>query len=97
MDDAKIVQLYWDRNEQAIPATADKYGRYCTSIAKNILGNNEDAEELSQHDVIDEDRADDNGKIRELHTYFLRNLLNNAIRYPSTIKAPGASTNTNGM
>ena len=45
MDDAKIVQLYWDRNEQAIPASADKYGNYCTSIAKNILGNREDAEE----------------------------------------------------
>ena len=45
MDDAKIVQLYWDRNEQAIPATADKYGNYCNSIAKNILGNKEDAEE----------------------------------------------------
>lgn len=45
MDDARIVQLYWDRNEQAIPATADKYGNYCTSIAKNILGNREDAEE----------------------------------------------------
>lgn len=45
MDDAKIVQLYWDRNEQAIPAAADKYGNYCTSIAKNILGNREDAEE----------------------------------------------------
>ena len=45
MDDTKIVQLYWDRNEQAIPATADKYGRYCASIAQNILGNKEDAEE----------------------------------------------------
>ena len=45
MDDTKIVQLYWDRNEQAIPATADKYGNYCTSIAKNILGNHEDVEE----------------------------------------------------
>lgn len=45
MEDAKIVQLYWDRNEQAIPATADKYGNYCTTIARNILGNNEDAEE----------------------------------------------------
>ena len=45
MDDAKIVQLYWDRSEWAIPATADKYGSYCTSIAKNILGNREDAEE----------------------------------------------------
>ena len=45
MDDAQIVQLYWDRNEQAIHATSDKYGNYCASIAKNILGNQEDAEE----------------------------------------------------
>ena len=45
MEDAEIVQLYWDRNEQAIPATADKYGRYCTTIAKNILGSREDAKE----------------------------------------------------
>ena len=45
MDDAKIVGLYWARNEQAIPATADKYGGYCTSIARNILGSREDAEE----------------------------------------------------
>ena len=45
MDDTKIVQLYWDRDEQAIPATSEKYGNYCISIAKNILGNKEDAEE----------------------------------------------------
>lgn len=45
MDDEKIVRLYWERNEQAIPATAEKYGSYCTSIARNILGNREDAEE----------------------------------------------------
>ena len=45
MDDAIIVQLYWDRNEQAISATADKYGQYCSVIADNILGNSEDAEE----------------------------------------------------
>ena len=45
MDDAKIVQLYWDRNEQAISATADKYGNYCAAIAQNILGNSQDTEE----------------------------------------------------
>jgi len=45
MDDEKIVQLYWDRDEQAIPATADKYGAYCTVIARNIVGSTEDAEE----------------------------------------------------
>lgn len=45
MDDEKIVQLYFDRNEKAIEETANKYGQYCTSIAINILGNHEDAEE----------------------------------------------------
>lgn len=45
MDDSQIVQLYWDRNEQAISATAEKYGNYCTSIARNILDNKEDVEE----------------------------------------------------
>ena len=45
MDDEKIIQLYFDRDEQAIPATAEKYGNYCTAIAKNILGNPQDAEE----------------------------------------------------
>lgn len=45
MDDKNIVQLYWDRNEQAISVTADKYGHYCTSIARNILFDEEDAKE----------------------------------------------------
>lgn len=45
MDDKDIIQLYWDRNDQAIQATSDKYGRYCRSIARNILNNEEDAEE----------------------------------------------------
>ena len=34
MDDANIVQLYWDRNEQAIPATAGKYGATALRLPK---------------------------------------------------------------
>ncbi len=45
MEDSRIVQLYWDRNEKAIEATAGKYGSYCFSIADNILHSREDAEE----------------------------------------------------
>ena len=45
MEDNQIVQLYWDRDERAIKYTQQKYGNYCKSIAKNILGNLEDAEE----------------------------------------------------
>lgn len=45
MDDNTIIQLYWDRSEQAIAETDTKYGTYCYSIAYNILTNREDAEE----------------------------------------------------
>jgi len=45
MEDEKIVALYWDRSETAISETDRKYGKYCYSIAYNILTNNEDAEE----------------------------------------------------
>lgn len=45
MEDEKIIQLYWNRDENAIPVTAEKYGSYCTGIARHILGNYEDAEE----------------------------------------------------
>lgn len=45
MEDEKIVELYWDRNESAIDESSKKYGSYCTSIAVNILYNPADAEE----------------------------------------------------
>lgn len=45
MEDHKIIQLYWDRDPEAITYTDEKYGNYCTAIAKNILGSMEDAEE----------------------------------------------------
>lgn len=45
MEDKCIVDLYWERNENAIFETAAKYGRYLHSISYQILLNDEDAEE----------------------------------------------------
>lgn len=45
MDDYGIIQMYWDRDDQAIQATSDKYDCYCRTIAKNILNSEEDVEE----------------------------------------------------
>ena len=45
MNDKSIVDLYFSRDEEAITQTDKKYGRYCYSIAYNILTNKEDAEE----------------------------------------------------
>lgn len=46
MEDSRIVDLYFARDEQAIQETESKYGGYCYSIAYNILTNREDAEEI---------------------------------------------------
>lgn len=45
MEDNQIIQLYFDRSEEAISQTAVKYGKYCHTIAYNILHNFEDSEE----------------------------------------------------
>lgn len=45
MEDLQIIQLFFDRSEEAIAALSDKFGRYCSSIARNILGNAADTEE----------------------------------------------------
>ncbi len=45
MEDRNIIDLYWQRSEEAIAMTASKYGPYCRSIAWNILYNSEDTEE----------------------------------------------------
>lgn len=45
MEDEQIVSLYWDRNEQAIRETENKYDRYLTRIAYNILSDYEDSRE----------------------------------------------------
>ena len=45
LEDDKIIQLYWDRNESAIEESSKKYGSYVRQIACRILTDIADAEE----------------------------------------------------
>lgn len=45
MDDKELIALYLDRNETAITETQRKFGGYLYTIAHNILGSVQDAEE----------------------------------------------------
>ena len=45
MEDAKIIELYWARSEDAIARTDAKYGRKLHTLANRLLQNHEDAEE----------------------------------------------------
>lgn len=43
MEDSKIIELYINRDEEAIRHTSDKYGKNITHIAYNILHNEQEA------------------------------------------------------
>lgn len=45
MDDSKIIELFFERSEQAIMELSKKYGSICNKVAVNILNNRLDAEE----------------------------------------------------
>ena len=45
MDDSQILELYWERNPDAVLQTDRKYGLYCRQVSFNILRSREDAEE----------------------------------------------------
>lgn len=45
MEDKDIIALYWVRSEEAIQATAVKYGAYCRAIIRRVLGDGRDGEE----------------------------------------------------
>ena len=45
MTDAEIINLFFERSEQAIEELAKKHGSAVASVARNILGNSQDTEE----------------------------------------------------
>ena len=45
MTDSDIIRLFFARDERAIAETTAKYGKYCMTIARDILDSEQDAEE----------------------------------------------------
>lgn len=45
MNDEELCTLFWNRDEQAISATHQKYGSWCHAIASRILNIHEETEE----------------------------------------------------
>lgn len=45
MNDSQIIELYWNRDPQAVSASEEQYGAYCFTIANGILDDAQDSEE----------------------------------------------------
>ena len=79
MEDKKIIQLFFERNEEAISAVYQKYGRYCEIIAKNLIGNAFDAEECINDTLLDVWNSIPPNKPENLRAYVGKIARNNAI------------------
>lgn len=45
MDDERIIELFFARDEGAVTAASEKYGAYCRAVALGMLGDERDAQE----------------------------------------------------
>lgn len=52
MNDPDVIKLYFKRSEQAVSETKLKYGRYCRAIAKRILRDERDVEEVVSDSIL---------------------------------------------
>ncbi|MCM1298910.1 MAG: sigma-70 family RNA polymerase sigma factor [Firmicutes bacterium] len=47
LKDEEIIEMFFRRDENGIAAAEQKYGSYCIAVAKSILNNDQDAEEVA--------------------------------------------------
>ncbi len=89
MDDLHIIQLYFNRSENAISETEAKYGKLCLHIARNILADESDSEEcvndtyLSLWNSIPPLRPDN---LKAFISRVTRNIALKRLRYNTALK-----------
>lgn len=80
MEDVAIIALYWERSEEAITQTDQKYGALCRSIARNMLHRAEDVEECLNDTYLGAWNAMPPERPRALCAFLLRIAKNNALK-----------------
>ena len=92
MDDEKILDLFFQRDEQAVSLTQMKYGSYCQSIAYRILRQKEDGDECVNDTWLRTWSSIPPARPENLRAYvgkITRNLALNRIRKDSAWKRTG--------
>ena len=86
MEDEKIIGLYFDRSEEALKATEQKYGNYLRQVAYRLLRNEQDTEEILGDTLLATWNSIPPAKPRALRFYLAkiaRNLSMNRLDYQS--------------
>lgn len=80
MQDNEIIDLFYERSEQAISELAKKYGSLCWKVARNILNNDFDAEECINDSFLAAWNTIPPEKPNPLLTYILRIVRNLSVK-----------------
>lgn len=94
MDDRRIVELFLDRDPEAIHALTQKYEKYYRAIAQNILGNAEDVEECVNDALLNVWNAIPPHEPEDLSTFtgkIVRNVAFNRYRTDHALKRGGST------
>ncbi len=84
IDDKRILLMLNNRDEQALKETAERYGALCRSAARDILGNDQDAEECFNDALLQIWNAIPPAKPDNFCAYLLKTVRNAALdRYKS--------------
>ena len=93
MEDSKIVELYLQRDENAIKETKEKYEKYCSYIANNILNSTLDTEECVNDTYLATWNSIPPNKPDSLRAYIGRIIRNIAINRYNSNKAKKRNEN----
>ena len=94
MNDQAIISLFEQRNEQAISESNQQYGALCRSVARDITGNDEDAEECLNDAMLAAWNAIPPAKPKNFCAYLLklvRNAAHDRYRAAHTMKRNAAN------
>lgn len=80
MEDSQIIDLLFERSEQAIAALSEKYEKLCCKIAANILRNEEDVRECLNDVWLGVWNAIPPHRPENLKTFLLRIVRNTAVK-----------------
>ena len=93
MDDDQIIEMFFNRDENAVAQTESKYTHYCRSIAARILNSIEDTDEALNDTWLAAWNAIPPHKPQNLRTFLAkltRNISLNKIRYNKALKRGSA-------
>lgn len=93
INDKRILLMLNNRDEQALRMTAEQYGGLCKSIARNILNNDQDAEECLNDALLQTWNTIPPAEPRNFRAYLLKIVQNLAInRFKSRIREKRGGT-----